>query len=93
MRHRLDLRIASVLAGSLLLLGPAVARAADAPPHAARYIVLADSSEFESKKQAYLDKAHAEFDEWGRKISAWSDQAKAKGSNVSEAARREMDEA
>jgi hypothetical protein len=91
----LGLRIASVVAGSVLLLAPVAGGKvglADGLQRPAKYIVVADSSDFEAKKQAYVDKARAELDEWGRKISAWSDEAKAKGSKVSDSARREMDE-
>jgi hypothetical protein len=89
----LNLRIAWVLAGSFLWLASTADASAGGLSHPAKYIVLADGSEFEAKKQAYLDKAHAEFEEWGRKIRTWSDEAKAKGSKVSDSARREMDEA
>jgi len=88
-----SLWLASVLSVSVLL-----ALDTGAAQQPSSHVLLADSSGanssgFEAKKQAYIDKAHATFNDWGRKIGAWSEDAKAKGSKASDQARREMDQA
>jgi hypothetical protein len=92
MGQHLSIARASVVAGSFLLLASLLlGPIAEAAPQPSSYVLLADSSGFEATKQAYVDKARAAFDDWGRKIDAWSDEAKAKGSKVSDQARRQMD--
>jgi hypothetical protein len=92
MRQQVTTIRASVVAGAFMLASVLLGPIVQAAPQPSSYVLLADSSGFEAKKQAYVDKARAAFDDWGRRIDAWSDEAKAEGSKVSDQARRQMDQ-
>ncbi len=74
------------IAAAALLLGVAGAQAAPAapPPQAAPQ---------SATHEDYMRQAKQHFERWQQRMADWSQQAKAKGSKISAAARRDLDHA
>lgn len=86
--------IAPVLAGALLLLGGATA-VAPCSQAAMPLISVADtaSGDLAAKRDEYMQKAKDEFSEWQERMSSWAAGAKAKGSDIGDQARKNLDKA
>ena len=82
------------LMGVLVLLGgAAVASAMPNSPARSAPVLVADTNDFATTRDAYLTKAQDELQSWQQRIDQWTDQAKTKGSAAGNEAQRNLDKA
>jgi hypothetical protein len=83
------------MVGALFLLGgTAIASTIPAAaPTGGGAMLVADTNDFSAQRDEYLRKAQDELQSWQNRMSKWTDEAKASGSEVGDQARQNLDKA
>jgi hypothetical protein len=89
------MRIASIVIGSLVLIGalPAAAGQSTISPSASAHVRLAANGDATVDRDTYMHRARDEMQEWQRRLHSFNEKAEARGERAGNAAEHDLNKA